>query len=645
MIGFFEVISTSAPHIYHSALPLSPKDSIVRKLYERYARPFARVMRGIPTSWEPAVATIRHDGDIHQTAWSPCSRYIAVSCGSSTIEILDAGTLGRLHTFKPSGPYGWLSFSPDSRLLTQFGGEHQEVTTWDLQTGGRISTIPPTSDIPSWRFSSLSLSFSSAYSIDGNMVAVAYGGSGSDTSISTYNLLSGTHTYSHDIWEGRVVAPIWTHGEFLRFIVVAPGTITMWQVGFASIHTLAMVKSFPTPDNVGDLEHAFFLPTHSRFAFPDLGIWDVQDSKLVQEIPISGDTSFSSDGCFFAYGGSNAGVHLWEESPTGYILRGKLASSAGTHFWPLLSPDGKSIVTSTGHGYSTQLWRTADPIVSLSSIQTSGKGFLLDFSPDGSVVAAARQEDRMVTVIDLKSGNPRLIIDTEFGIHSLWVTGNTVTIFDGERIVVWNLSAGKHVLNARATINDSVRTITLHHPTPPSGYPHIAEISRDLNCIITLSWDDESRRSDRGLDIYDMSTGNNLVHTIAQDVDEMWITPDGREVGFSATRGGGGGWKIIRERTTNTIVLEPLPENMRPPGRYLQGYSHSYHVTDDGWILNWRRKRLMWLPHHWRDWYGRRWNGRFLGLVHGKLQEPIIVELGERPARTYHSRVRRMACE
>ncbi|KAF9644482.1 hypothetical protein BDM02DRAFT_3150283, partial [Thelephora ganbajun] len=35
--GFFEVIEESAPHIYHSALPLSPQTSIVRKLYGPHA--------------------------------------------------------------------------------------------------------------------------------------------------------------------------------------------------------------------------------------------------------------------------------------------------------------------------------------------------------------------------------------------------------------------------------------------------------------------------------------------------------------------------------------------------------------------------------------------------------------------------------
>ena len=45
VIESFEVINTSASHIYHSALFLSPKTSIVRSLYEQYGRPLVRVVQ------------------------------------------------------------------------------------------------------------------------------------------------------------------------------------------------------------------------------------------------------------------------------------------------------------------------------------------------------------------------------------------------------------------------------------------------------------------------------------------------------------------------------------------------------------------------------------------------------------------------
>ncbi|KAF9784631.1 hypothetical protein BJ322DRAFT_1195634, partial [Thelephora terrestris] len=49
---FFEVIRQSAPHIYHSALPLAPASSIIRKLYGQQISSVARVVTGISTSWD-----------------------------------------------------------------------------------------------------------------------------------------------------------------------------------------------------------------------------------------------------------------------------------------------------------------------------------------------------------------------------------------------------------------------------------------------------------------------------------------------------------------------------------------------------------------------------------------------------------------
>src|ERR1700679_4166452 len=102
---FIEAINTSAPHIYHSALLLCPKESIVRKLYGPQAKPMARVIQGIPTSWDPSIATKRFSRKILSIAWSPCSRFIAAALEeSSEIVILDAATLGHLNILH--GPHG-----------------------------------------------------------------------------------------------------------------------------------------------------------------------------------------------------------------------------------------------------------------------------------------------------------------------------------------------------------------------------------------------------------------------------------------------------------------------------------------------------------------------------------------------------------
>jgi len=577
-----------------------------------------RVVRGLPISWGQNFATAKHSDFVQTVAWSSCNRFIAVGLLEST-EVLDAVTLERLHAFvHPESEARWLNFSPDGRSLTWFDDERSKSTTWDLQTGGRISATPLIPDtLPPY--------FSSAYSMDGKIAAFAYRDWRDGPTISTYNLISGTHIYSHRASEGWIIAPIWTHGEFLRFSTVKPGSITIWEVGFTSDHTLAGIKSLPAPDDAGSEEH-LFLPTPSRLAFildETVLIWGARDSKFLLNF-VCGDgpqgLSFSSDGHFFACGVTRQGVHLWKESPTGYVLHQKLVSGLAdgwiTPF--LLSPDGESIITFKDS--ETQLWRTTDPINPPSNVSTQHAeqtNFVLAFSPDKSFIATGRFGENIATIIDLKSGDPRLIINTGMEILNLGVTGSTAIVVGEGKIVTWNLPAGDCVLDVRANIHNSVRAIVFDHLPPPPEWLHSASISPDFNHLVITGWMGES------LHIYDVSTGKHLVGTTTHHGSHSWFTRDGREVWNTH----GGGQKIIRGGGSDVIRLEPLNWSARPSGGFHSESTHGHEITDDGWILDSRNKRVMWLPHHWR--VSCIWDGRFLALFDSELPEPVIIEMYE----------------
>jgi len=630
VLGSFEVISTSARHIYHSAISVSPQTSIVRELYKQYIHPLARVVRGLPISWGPNFATVT-DHLVVTAVWSSCSRFIAVERPDNT-GVLDGATLERLHTFEhPQSWDGWSSLSPDGRSLTRINDRDNRTTTWDLQTGGQISATPLALDPPPLSHHSFvhSWYFSSAHSMDGKIVAFAYMGSKNDTpvtGISTYNLISGTHVYSHHASEGQIIAPIWTHGELLRFAAVKPGSITIWEVGFTSEHALAEIESLPAPDDTGSGEH-LFLPTLSRLAFTldeSVLIWDARDSKILLNFVGSGPLgglSFSSDGRFFACGSRGQGVHLWKESPTGYVLHQKLVSrSADDWITPYLSPDGESMITSKLR--ETQLWHTTGPIDPPPSVPpqpANRTDFVLAFSPDKSFIATGRLGGEIAAIVDLKSGDLRLMIDTGMVVCDLGVTGSTAIVVGEGKIVTWNLPAGDCVLNAEANIHDSVRTIVFDHPPPPPGWLHFASISPDFNHLAI------TREEDRGggVDIYDASTGEHLFGIPTSDMTPPWFTRDGREVWCDSNE-----QKIIMGGGSDVIRVEPVGRDA-PSGGHLWESAHGHEITDDGWILDSRKKRVMWLPHNWRVERRRRWDGRFLVLFGRELPEPVIIEMYE----------------
>ena len=125
---FFEVISKSGPHIYHSALPLVPHSSIAWRQYSQQVNSVARVVTGIAASWDSCTASIETIGDIYCAVWSPCGKLIAL-CFESTIEIRDSNTLEKVSVLKPPSHvllsprfplppfHGSADFSPDGHLL------------------------------------------------------------------------------------------------------------------------------------------------------------------------------------------------------------------------------------------------------------------------------------------------------------------------------------------------------------------------------------------------------------------------------------------------------------------------------------------------------------------------------------------------
>jgi len=625
VIAFSEVINASAPHIYHTALHLSPQASMVHKLYELHARPFARVVQGSPISWKLAVAIQYHQGGAIRSAWSPCGRFFAVArLHCKETEVLDAVTLERLHTFEsPPDKTSWLSFSPDSRLLTRFS-DNLELTSWDLQTGGPVNTIPSELGMPPM------LCPSSTYSMDGKMVAIGYWDDIHIISvIPTYDL-PRTHTCYHHSPEGFMVVMIWTHGECIRFAAAKPGSIAIWEIGFASTDTPTEVERLPAPRDIDCSRDTLFLPTLYRLANGPRNrvlVWDARDSKLLLDFvgnihPMG--MSFSPDGRFLVYGTASRDIYIWEESHTGYVLQ-KLISIYGSTR-PFFSPDGESIIMV--HHSNIQLLRTADLIPSPSATQARSVGwgdFILEFSPDETLAAIGRVHDNTATVLDLKSGHPRLIVDAGMEILGLRVTENTIIVVGEGRVVTWNLPAGSHTFSARMNIVESVQATKFNYSESDgcsrSASPYTS-ISPDCNHVIITRG-----RSLDGLALYDVSSGERL--TGAATLGSMpWFSPDGREVWCMDNHAEG--WTIVKDSESGVTKLEPLGPTTYPSGGIPWRSSLGYKVTDDWWVVSPSGKRLLWLPHDWRsDEKYRRWSGRFLGLLHDELPEAVILELDE----------------
>jgi len=583
-------------------------------------------------SWDPVVAAVKCSYEILHAVWSPCSRFIAIDC-STEIQILDGVTLERVKSLAlQRGHPQVLTFSADARLLTGLSGWSEESTSWDLQTGVPVSAISTEQEEGQWVYTEPA---SITYSECGTMFGVLFKRH-DVTVIITYNVLSGRSVGYHQ-FERSVTGMIWTHGKCVRFAALEPGSITIWEVGFISEHPAAEVESLPTPGNFDLTREFLFLPTLSRLAFVlknRIFVWDIQHSKLLLScVDIEEPTkmTFSSDGRFFACATNGPEIYLWKDSPTGYTLHRKLMSSASKYFdpWkPLLSPDGRSILAFKDS--TLQLWHTTDTSTSLSSVPTqtfqSANHFVLGFSPGEPLAAAARLGDNTATVLDLRSGVPRLKIDAGMEIYGLGVAGSTVIVVGDGRIVTWNLPQSDRVLNATTNIDDSTRTTTFDPPVAWMWLPPSASISPDFNHIAIVRVD---VAQSQGLNIYDMTTGKHLAG-IKSDAYATWFTPNGHELWCCCPPDKVQGWAIVKDSESDPLKMECLEPTQRPPEGCPWIHPRGYRVTDDGWIHNSNGKRLLWLPPHWRPHeMDKMWSGCFLAFLHYQLPEVVILEVLE----------------
>ena len=597
-------------------------------------------MRGVPLSWEPVVATIHltHHRVKSTVVWSPCSKFIAVGAQES-VEVLDAATLSRLATFEHPMPSqgSYPGFSPDSRSLTLLhmnGG----VFSWDLQTGGCLSEI---------RGEFLGDSVQSfTHSKDGNMVAVAYTSGGwIKYEVCTFDLPSRTRLGPLLVPDGRLVTPIWTHDRYLRFAIINRGLITIQEVEFTLVHPPTKVESFPIPDGAVDGGDFLLFPALSRLAFTLRGtiqVWDTKASKLLLSTSEAKDYfgdplaySFSSDGHFFANLTAADEVHVWKESPVGYVLHRQFSPLLNNLRWLHLSPHGASIVFPLGN--TINLWHTGDQIPSPPTPpaeERSRRHFILTFSLNQKSAAFAQPGGNVATILDLKSGNLRLTIDTGMRVLCLGGAGDIVIVVGVEKFIIWNLPDGDRAFNAG--VSDSVRTVVFR-PLLRIPRDSIQTLSPDLSFLIAgMDSEEDSeeescylRESYQLLEIYDVPTGTSLASIILDRISPpLWFTQDGREVwtfGDFKNRG----WEVIKDDESGGVNLKPLGQTSYPLGTLPWESPDGYEVTDDGWVLSPTRKRLLWLPHRWRsDKEHRIWNGKFLGLSH-RLSEVVILEFLE----------------
>ena len=152
---FFHPIQQSAPHVYHTALPLSPTSSLLRKscLQNVIDNQVSHVAAfpGASGTWGLLLRTI----DVRPRQLSciaTSAQGIIAACGD-IVNVFDAITFVLRQSIRAPETVAKIRDSPDGSTL--FFAHSSSVTMWDMQTGGLIRIFSTGSEIQDMAVSTL----------------------------------------------------------------------------------------------------------------------------------------------------------------------------------------------------------------------------------------------------------------------------------------------------------------------------------------------------------------------------------------------------------------------------------------------------------------------------------------------------------
>ena len=456
---------------------------------------------------------------IRSVAYSPDGTILAAGTGNGTIQFWEVENRRRLPTRimprlrGPAGEVDALAFSPDGKTLAS--GTYEDVTLWDVETGGHLSTLKGHEH----------RIFSLAFSPDGTTLV---SGAEDDTA-KLWDVTTGKNlaTLKH----ARNVSSVALSPDGASLAAAASKSVTLWN-----IETHKKIVALSHSYHVDSVAYSPDGRTVVSGSWREVSIWDVSTANKIATLEQEGRVgalAFSPDGKILAsantdrFGGSDGTIVLWNISAREYvgILKGHTERITTVAFLP----DGSRLAAMLRDG-TVKFWNTRTG-QHVSTLRKTGV-WSMALSPDGETLASG-SFDGTVKLSDVRSGRRVAILRGH---------GGSVDS------VAFSPDGTKFAAGARDDDQQSLGIVKLWE-FPPKAWDVLRqqpiktlEVASDRGISVAFSSDSRilAVGSDDGAKLFDADTGENVATLNEPYSNIVALSP----VGTILAAGAAGGIKL-----------------------------------------------------------------------------------------------------